>query len=150
MPTPRPALTGPKLVAMILFGFLAFAVTFLFSIGLTSGRTASLSGLVTAGLTSAAILLADDNRRAFARGILGLGAVFVLVPLAVVAQWGEDLATGATGGLSDAERGEILAISVLFSAGLVFGLVAGGLLLLAGGLLHRRPARPTPGSPPGR
>jgi hypothetical protein len=138
-------MSGAKLTAMILFGALAFVFTYLFTVGLTSAATATLSGIVAAAATCALIWFAQTGKHAFARGFLALGAVFICVPVAGLGQWGEEFAasslqaveTGA--GLSDEDYSQFVLTSIFASAGVVLGLVVGAILVLIGALMHRKP-----------
>lgn len=137
-------MTGPKLTAMILFGVLSFLFGALFSVGLNGALSAALTGAVVAALTCAFIWFAQTGRHAFARGFLGLGAVFIVVPIAALAGLGElvsdtSIAAWEAGGLLTEQEATDLALSSIFaSAGLIFGIVIGLILVLIGGLMHRR------------
>lgn len=138
-------MTGPKLTALILFGILSLLFAFLFVIGLTSAMTAMLTGLISAAATCTLIWFAETGKRAFARGFLALGAVFVFVPVAGLGAWGEQIADTAlvalesAEGLSDDAASSLAITSILASAGLVFGMVFGAILILIGALMHRAP-----------
>ncbi len=143
-------MSGPKLTAMILFGALALLFGFLFSVGIVGGIGAFLTGLIAAGGTCALIWFADTGKIAFARGFLALGAVFIVVPIVGLGGLGEqvgDAAVQAIGNetsLSEEEFSALAVQSIFASAGLVFGLIVGLILILIGGLMHRRPAPPPP------
>lgn len=138
-------MTGPKLTAMILFGCLAFLFTFLFTVGLTSGMTATLAAIVAAAATAVLIRYADTGKRAFARGFMALGAVFIFIPIAAFGAWGEQFANSsaqtlrAGETLSEEVYSELVVTSVFASAGLVMGLFVGAILVLIGALMHRQP-----------
>jgi hypothetical protein len=144
-------MTGPKLFSMIIFGTLTFFFAYLFSIGLNNAFGSLVTAMVCAALTCAFIWFARSARHAFARGFLGLGAVFIIVPVAALAGFGEQISNGAiaslqTGtSLSEEETGALVLSSVFASAGLIFGWIVGLILILIGGLMHRT-ATPAPGS----
>ncbi|QXT39803.1 hypothetical protein [Gymnodinialimonas ceratoperidinii] len=136
-------MTGPKLFSMIIFGTLAFFFAFLFSIGLNNAFGSLATATIGAALTCAFIWFARSARHAFARGFLGLGAVFIIVPVAALAGFGEQISNGAMASLqsgtsmTEEETSALVLSSVFASAGLVFGLVVGLILILIGGLMHR-------------
>ena len=138
-------MTGPKLTAMIVFGLLSFVFGILFTIGLNSTFTALMVGAIVAGLTCAFIYFAKLGRHAFARGFLGLGAVFIVIPVLALVGLGEEVATGTltslqtNGTLSEEEASALFLSSIFASAGLVFGMIVGFILVLIGGLVHRVP-----------
>lgn len=139
-------MTGPKLTSLILFGALSFVFGFLFTVGLNGMFGGLATGVIVAGLTCAFIWFAKTGRHAFARGFLGLGAVFIIVPVAALAGFGEQVADGTlaaiqTGSsLTDEEASALFLSSIFASAGLVFGMIVGLVLVLIGGLMHRGPA----------
>ena len=136
-------MTGPKLFSMIIFGTLAFFFAFLFTIGLNSAFGSLATATVCAALTCAFIWFAHSARHAFARGFLGLGAVFIIVPIAALAGFGEQISNGAMASLqtgtsmTEEETSALVLSSVFASAGLIFGLIVGLILILIGGLMHR-------------
>lgn len=136
-------MTGPKLTSMILFGALAFVFGILFTIGLNTTFGAIATGVIVAGATCAFIWFARTGRQAFARGFLSLGAVFIIVPIAALAGFGEQVADSTLTalqsdvGLSEDEAASLFLSSVFASAGLVFGMIIGLILVLIGGLMHR-------------
>lgn len=136
-------MTGPKLTAMILFGALSFTFGAILSLGLNGALSAVATGAFVAALVCAFIWFAKTGRYAFARGFLGLGAVFIIVPIAAIAGLGElvsetSLTTWETGGvLTEEEASALFVSSIVASAGLVFGIVVGLVLVLIGGLMHR-------------
>lgn len=142
-------MTGPKLTSMIVFGALAFLFAILFTIGLNSAFGAIVTGVIVAALTCAFIWFAASGRQTFARGFLSLGAVFIIVPVAALAGFGEQVADTSlvaiqTGGsISEEEASALFLSSIFASAGLVFGIIIGLVLVLIGGLMHR-PAKPDP------
>jgi hypothetical protein len=147
-------MTGPKLTALILFCALAFAFGVLFSIGITGGVGSVLTGVLAAAGTGALIWFAETGKTAFARGFLALGAVFIIVPLVALGGLGEQLGDAAVQAvdtetlLSEDEIGALALRSIFASAGLVFGLIVGMILVLIGGLMHRRPtSTPSPDTP---
>lgn len=141
---PDQTLTGPKLTSMIVFGVLTFAFGVLFTIGLNSTFGALMVGAIVAALTCAFIFFANTGRAAFARGFLGLGAVFIVIPVMALVGLGEQVAEGTltslqtNGTLSEEEAASLFLSSIMASAGLVFGMVVGFILLLIGGLMHRQ------------
>lgn len=141
-------MTGPKLTALILFGALALLFAFLLSVGLVGGFGAVLTGLLAAAGTAALIWYADTGKTAFARGFLALGAVFIVVPIVGLGGLGEQLGDAAVqavegeAALTEDEIGALALQSIFASAGLVFGLIVGMILVLIGGLMHRRPTSP--------
>lgn len=143
-------MSGPKLTAMILFGALSFVFGFLFTVGLNGAFGALATGAIVAGLTCAFIWFSTTGRHAFARGFLSLGAVFIIVPVAALVGFGEEVAEGTLtaiqngGSLSEEEASALFLSSIFASAGLVFGIVVGLILVLIGGLMHRRTAPETP------
>ncbi|GAB5446965.1 hypothetical protein [Gymnodinialimonas sp.] len=145
-------MTGPKLTALILFGALSFAFGFLFTVGLNGAFGGLMTGVIVAALTCAFIWFANNGRHAFARGFLGLGAVFIIVPIAALAGFGEQVAEGTLtaiqngSSLTEEEAGALFLSSIFASAGLVFGIIFGLILVLIGGLMHRSPAS-TPEAP---
>lgn len=148
-------MTGPKLTAMILFGSLSLLFGFTFTVGLNGAFGALATGVIAAGLTCAFIWYASIGRHAFARGFLSLGAVCIIVPVAALVGFGEQVADGTLttlqdgGSLSEEEAGMLFVSSILASAGLVLGLIVGLILVLIGGLMHRRPAEaPSPETTP--
>ncbi|WP_341863390.1 hypothetical protein [Gymnodinialimonas sp. 57CJ19] len=144
-------MTGPKLTSMIVFGTLSLLFGALFSVGLNGVGTAFLVGVIVAGATCAFIWFAKTGRQAFARGFIGLGAVFLIVPVAALSGLGDQLVETSTavmenGGTFTDEDASMLFLSTLFaSAGLLFGMFAGFILVLIGGLMHRnKPAGTAP------
>lgn len=140
-------MTGPKLTALIVFGTLSFVFGALFSIGLSGIISAVVTGAFVAALVCALIWFAKTGRHAFARGFLGLGAVFIIVPLAALIDLGEQIANDALPILQDAsalsdQEAAILAMSeftvpsIVASAGIVFGMIVGLILVIIGGLMH--------------
>lgn len=136
-------MTGPKFTSMIVFGTLSFLSAIMFTIGLNSGFGAVVTGIIVAALVCAFIWFAASGRQAFARGFLGLGAVFIIVPIAALAGFGEQVAEGSLTALQNGEsmtedEASMLIVSSIFaSAGLVFGLFVGLILVLIGGLMHK-------------
>lgn len=137
-------MTGPKLTSMIVFGTLSFLFAILFTIGLNSGFGVIMTGLIVTALVCAFIWFAATGRQAFARGFLGLGAVFIIVPIAALAGFGEQLVdttvtTWEAGGTLTEEEASTLFLSSIFaSAGLIFGIIVGLILVLIGGLMHKQ------------
>lgn len=144
-------MSGPKLTSMIVFGTLSLLFGALFSIGLNGIGTAILVGAIVAGATCAFIWFAQTGRQAFARGFIGLGAVFLIVPVAALSGYGDQIAETSTavmenGGTFTDEEASMLFLSTIFaSAGLLFGMFAGFILVLIGGLMHRN--KPTGTAP---
>lgn len=142
-------MTGPKLTAMIIFGTLAFLFAILFTIGLISGFGAIATGAIVAALTCAFIFYAQTGKHGFARGFLALGAVFIVVPIAALSGLGEQVADASLTIINPDEdltedAANALFLSTLFaSAGLVFGIIVGLILVLIGGLMHRPATTPT-------
>lgn len=138
-------MTGSRLTAMILFGTLGGVFGVLFTIGLNSAFAALATGVIVAGMIGAFIWFARSGHHAFARGFLGLGAVFIVVPVAALAGFGEQIADGSIAAIqsgvsmTEAEASALVLSSIFASAGLVFGMVVGLVLILIGGLMHRRP-----------
>lgn len=136
-------MTGSKLTAMIVFGVLSFAFAILFTIGLNSAFGAIVTGFIAAGLTCAFIYFATTGKQGFARGFLALGMVFIIVPIAALAGFGEQVAESsisfleADGSFSEEETTALVLSSIFASAGLVFGIIVGLILVLIGGLMHR-------------
>lgn len=136
-------MSGPKLTAMIVFGTLSFLFAILFSLGLNGTFEAVATGIVVTALVCVFIWFAKTRRHAFARGFLGLGAVCIIVPFAALAGFGEQVAEESltalqTGQILSEDEVSLLMISSIFaSAGLVFGLIVGLILVLIGGLMHR-------------
>ncbi|UWQ96008.1 hypothetical protein K3728_01830 [Rhodobacteraceae bacterium M385] len=136
-------MSGPKLTSMIVFGTLSLLFGALFSIGLNGVGTAFVVGVIVAGATCAFIWFAKTGRQAFARGFIGLGAVFLIVPVAALSGYGDQIADTSTavmanGGAFTDEEASMLFLSTIFaSAGLLFGMFAGFILVLIGGLMHR-------------
>ncbi|MBL4627695.1 MAG: hypothetical protein JKY00_06605 [Roseicyclus sp.] len=146
-------MTGPKLTAMILFGALAFVFGVAFTIGLNSYFGALVTGAIAAALTCTLIWFAQTGTQAFARGFLALGAVFIIVPIAALSGFGGQIAESTVTALETGEgwseefTSALFLTSILASAGLVFGIIVGLILVLIGGLMHR-PVRPTPSNAP--
>lgn len=148
---------GPKRTAMILFGALGGVFGALFAIGLNNAFGALATGVIAAGLTGTFIWFARTGHHAFARGFLGLGAVFIVIPFAVLAGFGAQVAEGSiaaiqsSANVTEEEATALFLSSIFVSAGLVFGIVVGVVLVLIGGLMHRRPPAPetAAGGPPG-
>lgn len=143
-------MTGPKLISMILFGALTWVFGFIFTIGLNGAFSAIMTGTIVATLTCVFIWFAGTSQHAFARGFLGLGAVFIIVPVAALMGFGERLAeTSLTAletsvALTEEESSALIVSSLLASAGLIFGIFVGLILVLIGGLMHRRKQPETP------
>lgn len=146
-------MTGPKLTALILFDALALLFGFLLSVGIVGWFGALLTAMLASAGTGALIWFADTDKTAFARGFLALGAVFIVVPVVGLAglgeQWGDAAvqAVGTETTLSEEELSALTLRSVFATAGLAFGLLVGMILVLIGGLMHRRPATPPPLDP---
>ncbi len=141
-------MTGPKLTAMIVFGALSFLFAFLFTIGLNSAFGAIATGAIVAGLACAFIYFAKSIKQGFARGFLALGMVFIIVPIAALAGFGDQLAetvlTVQDGiRITEDETATLMLQSAFATAGLVFGIIVGLILVLIGGLMHRPPNTPT-------
>ncbi|MBY4894488.1 hypothetical protein KUL25_17155 [Rhodobacteraceae bacterium N5(2021)] len=142
-------MTGPKLISMILFGTLAWMFGFLFTVGLSGASGGLLAGVIVAGLSCTFIWFASCGRHAFARGFLSLGAVFIIVPVAGMVGFGEQVAETSVAalqsgeGLTDEEASALFLSSIMAGAGLIFGIIVGLVLVLIGGLMHRRTV-PTP------
>lgn len=138
-------MTGPKLIAMIIFGTLAFLFGVLFTIGLNSAFGAIIGGVIVAALVCVFIWFAATGQQVFARGFLGLGAVFIIVPVAALLGFGEQMADSSLialqsgEGFSDEEASALFLSSIFASAGIIFGIIVGLLLVLIGGLMHRTP-----------
>ncbi|MBF9044535.1 hypothetical protein HKCCE4037_14420 [Rhodobacterales bacterium HKCCE4037] len=148
-------MTGSKLTALIIFGALALLFGFILSVGIVGGFGAFAVGVICAAGTGALIWFADSGKIAVARGFLGLGAVLIVVPIVGFAGLGEqvsDAAVQAIGNeqtLTDEQLGTLAVQSIFASAGFAFGLIVGLILVLIGGLMHRRPANPpVPPTPP--
>jgi hypothetical protein len=141
-------MNGPKLTALMLFGAFAFVFAVLFSIGIVGGIGAILTGLLAAAGTGALIWFAETGKIAFARGFLALGAVFIIVPVVALGGLGEQLGDAAVQAidtetqLTEDEFNTLALQSIFASAGLVFGMIVGLILVLIGGLMHRRPTAP--------
>lgn len=139
-------MTGPKLTALILFCCLSLLFGVLLSIGIVGGLGSIPIGLLAAGATGALIWFAETGRTAFARGFMALGAVFIVVPVVGLGGLGDQLgnaaiqAVEADNTLSEEEISALALRSIFASAGLVFGVVVGLILVLIGGLMHRRSA----------
>ena len=140
-------MTGPKLTAIILFGVLSFAFGALFSLGLNGVLAAIIVGLIMAFGAGVFIYFAKTGRLAFARGFLALGTVCIVVPIAALAGLGEQVANGTlpvlqdTTVLTDHEAvtftmTEFVVPSLVASAGVVFGMLVGLILVIIGGLMH--------------
>lgn len=135
-------MTGPKLIAMILFGVLSFFFALMFSVGLNGMGAALVVGLLMAALTCGFIYFATTGRHAFARGFLGLGAVCIIVPIAALSGFGEQVAEGTlpalqtNGALSEEEASIFVVSSIVASAGVVFGMIIGLIFVVIGGLMH--------------
>lgn len=148
-------MTGPKLTAMILFGALGFLFGFIFSIGLLGGFGALATGLIAAGATCTLIWFADTGKRAFARGFMALGAVFILVPVMALGGWAEQAGNVSLEALTNGtefteeQASEFVLTSIFASAGVIFGVVVGLILVLIGGLMHsgKRQVAPPPVPP---
>ncbi len=143
-------MTGPKLTALILFCALSILFGFLLSVGIAGGTVALLVGCLAAAGTGALIWFATTGRIAFARGFLGLGCVLVVVPIITLGGLGEAFTDAAGQAIdpgevvTDEELSTLALQSIFASAGLVFGLVVGLILILIGGLMHKRTAAPPP------
>lgn len=148
-------MTGPRLTAMILFGALAFVFAFLFAVGLVGGLGALITGLVAAGATGALIHFVDpggSGKRAFGRGFMALGAVFILVPVASLGGWAEQAGDVTLQALTDGTRlteeeaSQFVLTSIFASAGVIFGMIIGLILVLIGGLMQsgKRNVAPPP------
>ncbi len=141
-------MTGPKFTALILFDSLAILFGFLLSVGIVGWVGAALVGLIASAGTGALIWFAETGRTAFARGFLALGAVFIVVPIVGLGGLGEQLGDAAVqavegeAALTEDEFNALALQSIFASAGLVFGLIVGMILVLIGGLMHRRPTSP--------
>lgn len=145
-------MAGPKLTAMILFGALALVFGFVLSATIVGTFGGALTGLIAAAGTGVLIRFAETGRTAFARGFLALGAIFIVVPVVGLAGLGEqvgEVATQALEGdrsLGEDEFGALALTSIFASVGLVFGMIFGLILILVGGLMHRRRVPPPGGS----
>ena len=112
-----------------------------------------MGGAIVAALVCAFIWFAKTGRQAFARGFLGLGAVFIIVPVAALSGFGEQVTEASLTalqngeGLTDEEASTLFLSSIFASAGLIFGMIVGLILVLIGGLMHR-PAKVTPPQTP--
>lgn len=135
-------MTGQKLTAMMIFGSLSFIFGILFSISLFGVIPSIFVGVFVAVLTAAFIFLAKTNRYAFARGFIGLGVVFLVVPMAAIAALGPSVADGTGRMRLDDNWMTETAIVVVAFGGLVFGTIIGLVLVLIGGLMHRTPKSP--------
>lgn len=137
-------MSGPKLTATVVFGTLSFVFGGLFTAGLNGVPVAIIVGLLMAAATATFIFFAGTGRHAFARGFLGLGVVFIVVPIAALAGLGQQVADGTlpvlqgTGQLTEDDAAWLFVSSIVASAGLIFGIVVGLLLVLIGGLMHRK------------
>lgn len=153
-------MTGPKLTAMILFGALSFVFGLLFAGPIVGAFGGLVTAFIVAVGTAALIYFAETGKQAFARGFLALGAVFIVVPVVGLAGLGEqvaDVAVQAIEGenaVSEEEFGAIAVTSIFATAGLAFGFIVGLILVLIGGLMHRRPStaaqlhQPSAATPP--
>lgn len=138
-------MTGPQLTSMIVFGTLSFLFAILFTIGLNSTFGAIATGAIVAAMTCAFIYFAQTGKQGFARGFLALGAVFIIVPIAALAGFGEQVTEASLTvlqpdvNLTEDEAAALFLSSIFASAGLVFGIIIGLILVLVGGLMHRPP-----------
>ncbi|WP_224816863.1 hypothetical protein [Hasllibacter sp. MH4015] len=143
-------MSGPKLTAMILFGALALVFGFILSATIVGAFGGFLTGLIAAAGVCALIWFADLEKLAFARGFLGLGAVFIVVPIVGLAGLGEQVSEVAVQALETGESvtedefGAIAITSIFASAGLVLGMIIGLILILIGGLMHSRARKSAP------
>ncbi|MEX3017072.1 hypothetical protein [Gymnodinialimonas hymeniacidonis] len=145
-------MSGPKLTALVLFCALALLFGFILSVGVVGGFGGFLTGVIAAAGTGAFIWFADIGKIAFARGFLALGAVFIVVPIVGLAGLGEQVGDVAVEtltteqSLTEEQFNQLAITSIFASAGLIFGIVVGLILILIGGLMHKRPAPPAPTS----
>jgi len=130
---------------MILFGALGFVFAFVFAVGLVGGVGALVTGLVAAAATCALIRFVDpegSSKRAFGRGFMALGAVFILVPVMALGGWAEQAGDASLQALTDGthftdeQASAFVLTSILASAGVIFGMVVGLILVLIGGLMQ--------------
>ena len=139
-------MTTHKLFALIIITLLTFAFAWLLSAGVIGIAGGTICGIIVATASAALIYNASTGKRAYARGFLALGATFILVPFVNLFAIGDQVVSNLPA-LSNGEQAlqdEIFLASFVASAGLIFGLVIGCILVAIGALMHLKPKTAIP------
>lgn len=135
-------MSSTRIVVLMAFCTVVLAICWFVISMMTGPGRAIAAAVIMTGLTGALIWPAATDRRAIARGIIAMGATAFAAPLAAIQAFQAEFLYAA---LSDQElSGRFANFDQVFVTGwtlTAIGLVIGLVLMIAGGIMHRRTSR---------